>query len=159
MKIIEILMVVLFSFSIGFAISVILVTKILMPKVVSYMLLSKKNLQIMDIFKAWLIMLEKGETIDTFFLQNRYMTIAICGMGYLGERLLAALEGTDIKVKYVIEQKKDVDYGITPVCSPDDDLEPVDVIVITPISHYYSIREQLSKKVDCRFVSIEELFY
>lgn len=158
MKIISMLLVGLFSFLTGCALSAVFVTRILLPKVVSYKMLYKEKLQIMDIFKAWMIMMEQGKKIDTFFGRNGYKTIAICGMGYLGERLLAALEGTDIEVKYVIEQKKDVDCGSTPVCSPDDDLEPVDVIVITPVSYYYSIREQLSRKVNSKFVSVEEIF-
>lgn len=158
MKIIKRLIVMLLPFLTGCILSVALVTKILWPKVVLYKMLAKKHLQIIDVFKAWMIMLEMGKKIDVFFLQNGYKTVAICGMGYLGERLLAALERTDIEVKYVMEQKKNVSYGDTPVRSLDDDLEPVDVIVITPISHYYSIREQLSKKVDCKFVSIEEVF-
>ena len=43
--------------------------------------------------------------------------------------------------------------------SMDDDFIPVDAIVITAITFFDEIREEVLKKVDCPVVSLEDILY
>lgn len=79
-------------------------------------------------------------------------------MGYLGERLLKALEKTTIEVKYLIDQQQGSVYGKVPVYSINDSLEVVDVIVVTPVYQFYAIRRQLREKTSSNIISIQEIF-
>lgn len=127
-------------------------------KMMYYKQLSDKHLCIMDVFNNWLIMLENNIQIEKYFIDNGYKTIAIYGMGYLGERLLRELEETDIEVKFLIDKKKNYIHGEIPVYSINDNLEPVDVIVITPVYFFYTIRKELRAKTTCKLISIDEIF-
>lgn len=143
---------------IGCIIGGLVVINILGTKTVLYRQLSDKHLYIMDIFKRWIIMLEEGQNIETYFMQHGYKTIAIYGMGYLGDCLLNGLKETDIKVKYLIDNKVASSYGEIPVYSINDDLSPVDVIVITPVCYFYSIKKQLQERTAYKLISIEDIF-
>ena len=40
-----------------------------------------------------------------------------------------------------------------------DSLEAVDVIVVTPITSFFEIEDELSKKVSCPIISIEDVIF
>lgn len=123
-----------------------------------YKQLSDKHECIMKVFILWLIKLEKNMYVETYFINHGYKSIAIYGMGYLGERLLKELEGTEVKVKFIIDQNKQSIYGGIPVLSMNDTFDSVDAIVITPVYYFYAIRKQLRTKTTCKLISIDEIF-
>ena len=43
--------------------------------------------------------------------------------------------------------------------TPDDELEPVDVIVVTAIYYFDEIEDMLSEKVDYPVISLEDILY
>lgn len=143
---------------IGFILGSMLMAHILGEKAVYYKQLAEKHLEIMDVFKRWLMMLENGGSIEAYFMENGYKKIAIYGMGYLGERLLKGLSGTDIEVKYVIDRQYHSVDGEISVVSMNDILEPVDVIVVTPIYYFYTIKKQLKERTADEVISIENIF-
>lgn len=108
---------------------------------------------------TWVEMKQEGKSLVEYFEFNNIKTIAIYGMKELGERFVKELEGSDIEIKYVIDQN--IDKIETPYkkVRPNDDLEPVDAIVVTAIYYYQEIEEDLSKKVDYEIISLEDAVY
>lgn len=110
-------------------------------------------------FDQWLRIRQEGKTLVEYFKQNDYKTVAIYGMKELGERLYDELDGSGITVKYIIDKNADSIYADVDVVTPDDVLEPVDVIVVTAIYYFDEIEEMLSEKVDYPVVSLEDILY
>lgn len=110
-------------------------------------------------FDCWLQIRQEGRTLAEYFQKNNYKTIAIYGMKELGERLVDELEDSDIEVCYAIDKNADRIYSAVDIVTPEDDLEPVDVIVVTAIYYYDEIADVLSKKVDYPIVSLEDILY
>lgn len=110
-------------------------------------------------FDQWLRIRQEGKTLVEYFEKQGYKTVAIYGLKELGERLYDELQGSGITVKYVIDKNADSIYADVDVVTPDDELEPVDVIVVTAIYYFDEIEEMLSAKVDYPIVSLEDILY
>ncbi len=121
--------------------------------------MSEKVSDYYHIFEQWLSVRQDGKSLDTYFKRNGYKTIAIYGMKELGERLYDELKDSGIEVKYVIDKNADAIYIDVDVFTPDDELAPVDVIVVTATFYYDEIEEMLRGKVDYPVVSLEEVLY
>ncbi len=110
-------------------------------------------------FDQWLRIRQEGKTLVEYFEKNGYKTVAIYGMKELGERLYDELKDTGIEVRYIIDKNADSIYADVDVVTPDDELEPVDAIVVTAIYYFDEIEENLSEKVDYPIVSLEDILY
>ncbi len=109
--------------------------------------------------QKWLQIYHEGKTLEKYFVDNNWKTIAIYGMGHFGCCLYDELEDTSIKVKYAIDQNFECMKEILEIKKPDDELEYVDVVIVTAIHDYDEIKEKLSQKVKCPIVSLEEIIY
>lgn len=107
----------------------------------------------------WLQIRQAGKTLVEYFIRNGYKTVAVYGMKELGERLCDELKNSEITVSYAIDRNADAIYADLDVVTPDDNLAPVDVIVVTAITYFDEIEEQLCEKVDCPIVSLEDILY
>lgn len=121
--------------------------------------MSNKHLDLMLLLNQWLITKEEKKSIVDYFHENKFKSIAIYGMSYVGERVYDELKNSDVTVKYAIDQNADRIYSEIDVISPDEDLETVDAIIVTPISFYDEIEESLSSKVNCPIISLEDILY
>lgn len=110
-------------------------------------------------FDRWLQIRQEGRTLAEYFKKNNYKTIAVYGMKELGDRLVDELKDSEIKVCYAIDKNADQIYSDIDIVTPDDDLEPVDVIVVTAIYYYDEIVDVLNKKANCPIVSLEDILY
>lgn len=118
--------------------------------------LSDKHLMLMKLYDKWMITKQDGRSVKEYFLDNHMKTVAIYGMGSVGERLQDELRRTGIEVRYGIDQKgqgrNDLD-----VVALDDDLGDVDVIVVTAVFYFDQIKEDIRKKTDIKVVSLQEV--
>ena len=80
-------------------------------------------------------------------------------MSYAGETLVEELKHSDIQVAYGIDKKADTMYADVEVVSMDDPLEEVDAIVVTAITFFDEIEDQLCQKADCPIISLEDILY
>lgn len=110
-------------------------------------------------FDQWLQIRQEGKTLVEYFTKNGYKTVAVYGMKELGERMCDELKGSDVTVSYAIDKNADSIYADVDVVTPDDELAPVDVIVVTAITYFDEIEEMLCEKVDCPIVSLEDILY
>lgn len=117
----------------------------------------KKSHRLYSVFDQWLTFLQEGKSLEEYFKQNNYKTVAIYGMRELGEHLYDELKDSDITVKYVIDKNADAVYTDVDVVTPDDHLERVDVIIVTAVYYFEEIKEMLETKVDYAIVSLEDI--
>ena len=125
----------------------------------SYRGIADKNLDIFLLFNQWLEMKQKRVNLSDYFYKNEYKAIAIYGMGIVGQRLKDELSDTGVEIKYVIDKNASYVHSELKVYRPEEDLPMVDAIIVTPISYFDSIREQLSPKIACPIISAEDLTY
>lgn len=117
--------------------------------------------QYYNTLNQWLNNKEENKNAADFFKNKGYKTVAIYGMGELGTRLYNELKGKEkeVKVKYVIDQSIDYLNHELKVVSPEDVLEEVDIIVVTPTFAYEEIKNKLKTKNNCPIISIDEVLY
>jgi hypothetical protein len=120
---------------------------------------SDKHLALYKMMNQWVRVKQEGKNLASYFENNGYRNIAVYGMSFAGETLLDELKGTDIKVAYGIDKNADSIYADVDVVSMDDDFKEVDAIVVTAITFFDEIEEELSEKVDCPIISLEDILY
>lgn len=112
-----------------------------------------------NVLNEWLALKQRGNTLEEFFLDKRYATVAIYGMGEMGNRIYDDLKESKIEVKYAIDKNADNTYSDLKVYMPEENFPPVDVIVVTAIFDFDEIEQKLSQKVDCPVISLEDVLY
>ncbi|MBD5489849.1 MAG: glycosyltransferase [Lachnospiraceae bacterium] len=111
-----------------------------------------------EFMNRWLELKQRGVELSTFFSRQRIQTIAIYGIHHVGERLYDELKESEVKVAYFIDRNPKMLE--IPVLRPDEILDQVDAVVITPIFDFLEIKDSLSAKLDCPMFFIEDvLFY
>lgn len=112
-----------------------------------------------NVLNQWLIVKQNGKNLYQYFEKNSYKTVAIYGMGELGNRLYDELKDTDIEVKYVVDQNADTTYSEVEVLGKEDALEEVDVMVVTAIFAYDKIERDMRKKISAPIISLNDVVY
>ena len=121
--------------------------------------MSDKHLALFLMMNQWVKVKQEGKNLAEYFKENGYKMIAIYGMSYAGETLVDELRGTEVKVVYGIDKNADTIYSDIDVFSMEDDLAKVDAVVVTPITFFDEIEENLSEKLDCPILSLEDILY
>lgn len=110
-----------------------------------------------DILNKWLSMKQKGESLEKYFLDYGYKSVAIYGMGELGKRLYDELKDTSIKVLYAIDKNSGGKYLDIDIKSPDEKLPEVDVTVVTAVFAFDEILLELEDKLSSQIISLNEV--
>lgn len=106
----------------------------------------------------WEKMNKEGKTFQKFFEDNKMKRIAIYGFGEIGKRLYRDLQNLDIDIAYVVDQNADrICLENVKVVDLTHELEPVDVIIVTPIQFFEEIEETLRHITKSDIVSLEEI--
>ena len=80
-------------------------------------------------------------------------------MGELGNHLYEELKNSSIQVKYAIDKNVDSTFSDLEVCSLEDELEDVDVVVVTAVFAFDEIVDEISDRVNCPVISLEDVVY
>ncbi len=80
-------------------------------------------------------------------------------MSYAGETLLNELKDTMVHVVYGIDNNAGGIYSDIDIFSMEDNLPPVDAVVVTATTYFDEIEEKLREKVDCPIISLEDILY
>lgn len=120
---------------------------------------TKKFMEFYDVLLRWNLVRQKGRNLSEFFEQKEFSSIAIYGMKDLGQALYRELENSSVKVLYGIDRDAEHIYLPYDIFSPNEDLAPVDAIVVTAIHYYDEIEELLRKKMSCPIFSIEDVVW
>ena len=84
-------------------------------------------------------------------------SVAIYGVGMLGEHLLKELQEGNVKVCYGIDAKKDKIKAEIPIYSIYEELPETDAIIVTVPYAFEEIKERLEKKTSYLILSLESL--
>ena len=99
----------------------------------------------------------KKMQLSKYMEQNEINTLAIYGYGVLGRKILSYLEDCNIKVEYVIDESAEAfEQDNWQIKTLKDQLDEVDLVVITPIFAFESIREELNKKIHAKCMPLNE---
>ena len=117
-----------------------------------------------NILNQWLILKQEGNSLEKYFIENKYKTVSIYGMGEIGNRLYEELkDSSKIEVKYGIDNNASDTYSELEVLSLEEytDLaaDDIDVIVVTATFAFDDIKKSLSELLDCNIISIEDVVY
>lgn len=107
----------------------------------------------------WLNIKQCGKSIEKYFVENNYKTIAIYGMGEMGNRLYEDLKNSGVTVKYAIDKKADETFSEVEVLSLEDELPEVDVIVVSAIFAFEEIEKDITEVCNIPVVSLEDVLY
>lgn len=122
-------------------------------------LMSDKHLALFLMMNEWVKVKQEGKNLASYFEKNGYKKIAVYGMSYAGETLVNELKGSSIEVKYGIDKNAGRLYAEMDIVTPDEPLEDVDAVVVTPVFFFEEIEEALSAKLDCPIISLEDILY
>lgn len=73
----------------------------------------------------------EGGSFKPFMVKNNYKSVAVYGMGRVGEVVCDYLIQDGIKLAYGIDIGPDYVFYDLPIYSPEDDLPSVDVVIVT----------------------------
>lgn len=120
---------------------------------------SNKHLEMIKLYDQWFATKQEGKSVADYLKSEGIKTVAIYGMSFIGQRLYEELRDTGIEVKYGIDKKCDKIYADIDLVTPEDDLEEVDVIIVTAFYFFNEIEDLLMEKTDSRIISFEDLVY
>lgn len=144
-------------FIIGVTFSTYIVGKNMLKKIEKVRLTSDKHLALFMLMVQWFKVKQKGKNVADFLKEEGYRNIAIYGMSCTGKLLIEELENTCINVLYGIDRNANSIVSTIDVVSIDDNLKIVDAIIVTAITFYDEIYKELSKKVKCPIISLEDI--
>lgn len=122
--------------------------------------MSNKHLSLFLMMNQWVKVKQQGKNLASYFEKYGYKEIAVYGMSYAGETLIDELAGSSIKVKYGIDKNAGaIIYSDLDIVTMESDLAEVDAIVVTAITFFDEIEEQLADKIDCPILSLEDVLY
>lgn len=112
-----------------------------------------------NMLNQWLILKQTGKSLEQYFVDQGYKSIAIYGMGEMGNRLYDELKDSSIEVKYSIDSNAGNTYSELEVLGLEDDLPEVDVVVVTAIFAYEEIEKNFTEVSNYNLISLEEVIY
>lgn len=120
---------------------------------------SSKHLDLYMLMNDWVRVKQKGSKVSQYFEDNGYKRIAIYGMNYVGETLVNELKNTNIEVVVGIDKNANNMSSDVKLVTVDEFKEEIDAVIVTPITFFDIIAENLENKVKCPIISIEDVIY
>lgn len=121
--------------------------------------MSDKHLALYLMMNQWVRVKQEGKSLVDYLMRHDFKTIAVYGMSYAGECLIEEVRDSEIKIAYGIDRKADGIYSDISIVSPDDMLEDVDAVIVTAIFFMDEIEKNLSSKLSCPILSLEDILY
>lgn len=121
--------------------------------------LERKQHEMLRLLNHWLAKKQRGQSIQDFFMEREISTIAIYGMGILGERLYEELRNSSVSVLYGIDRNARSCMEEITVLEPDGDLDEVDAVIVTVAGSFDEIRKVLAKKLSCKIIDLADVIY
>lgn len=116
-----------------------------------------KNRGMFLLMDQWVNIKQEGSGLEKYFIKNNYRRIAVYGMGDVGKRLVKELKNSEVEIVCGIDRNRDNIYSDIKIVTMDDQLPCVDVVIVTVLKEFYTIRDALAAKTDCPVVAIEDI--
>lgn len=135
------------------------VEKVSLDKKRKIQAMSDKHLDLFFMMNQWVKVKQEGKSLVSFFQKHGYKKIAIYGMSYAGKTLIDELKDSIVTVAYAIDKNAYAIYSDVNVVTMEESLEEVDAVVVTAITFFAEIQQDLWGKVDCPVISLEDILY
>ena len=121
--------------------------------------MSDKHLRLFMLMSQWVKVKQEGHDISTYFCSKGYRRIVVYGMSYIGENLILELKNSEVQILYGADVRRTGNYAGIRIVQPDEIQDDADIIVVTAITFFDEIEENLSKKVTCPIISLDDILY
>lgn len=111
------------------------------------------------LMQQWVKVHQAGHKLEDYFKEKKYKKIAVYGMNEMGYMVLKELEGSEIEVSYCIDKNADNLFAKINVYKPDEDLQPVDAVIVAVVQFYDEVKKNLSEKLDCPVISLSDVVW
>ncbi len=118
----------------------------------------QKNTKLNKTLVAWIKSKIHKNDIEKTLHNMGFNSIAVYGMGYIGELFIEELKDSSITVKYAIDKRADIVPSSIDVYTISDNLGSVDAIIVTAIGYFSEIEHDLKEKVNCAVIPLEKIF-
>lgn len=112
-----------------------------------------------DILNQWMKRKSQGEKTEDFFLKKNLNTIAVYGMGEIGERLIDELRDSKVRILFCMESDQPYMNADGTKLSEEVDLESVDAIIVTAVFAFQQIEAKLMQTMKCPILSFEDIIF
>ncbi len=118
-----------------------------------------------EMTSRWVKNLQDDVSVVDYLKEKNIQTIAIYGMGNLGELLEKEIIGSDITIQYAIDKNAEIyKYASKDflIIEPEDitKQEKVDAIIVTPVFAYNKICENLEKyNLSIPIISLDNIIF
>lgn len=119
--------------------------------------LAEKNIFYFTLMNKWTRLLQDKKTLASYFEDRGLKKIAMYGFGIVGETFLRELKNSDIEIEYIVDQNAEYLYAPLRLLQPEDQLEDVDVLVITIFDKNGELLDSMRNKCGFRVVSIMDV--
>jgi len=110
------------------------------------------------LLSSWMVLRNKGRMLSEYFKDHNFKNVAIYGLGRLGICLYEELKRSEINIIYAIDHNAaHFSYLDLKVVTPESQLEPVDVIIVTPVSEYEKITTELRERTSSKIINLEDV--
>lgn len=112
-----------------------------------------------NMLNQWIKLKNNGKNLEEYFQKNKYVNIAIYGMGEIGFRLLEELKESSVTVLFAIDKDGGTPFDEVSVYDlhSEDIPKEVDAIVVTAVFAFSEISMTLSDMFHCPIVSLDEI--
>ncbi len=113
-----------------------------------------------DLICEWVKGDAEGTKITDWIEKREYRTVAIYGMGLLGETVYLSLQKCEnIQIKYGLDKRNNVQIEGLNIYHIENCPEPVDLIIVTAVTAYEEIKDEIQNKLkfNCKVVSLARL--
>lgn len=107
----------------------------------------------------WLLLKQKGISLEKYFIDRGYKKIAIYGMGEMGGRLYDELKDSCITVQYAVDQNAEAISTGLKIITKEEEFEETDAMVITATFAFAEIEEEVQKKFNGTILSLDDIVY
>lgn len=112
-----------------------------------------------DILIQWMKRKSQGEKTEDFFLKKELYTIAIYGMGEIGERLIDELRDSRVNVLLCMESNQPYMDQDGAKLSGEIDMESLDAVIVTAVFAFEKIKAELEQTMKCPVLSLEDIIF
>lgn len=111
------------------------------------------------ILNLWLQIKQRGQGLQPYFYDNMLRSIAIYGMGALGERLYDELRNSGVSISYGIDRIANLKKvpGLKIIDANTTGMPQVDAIVVTPVQDYWKIVGLLENRTEAAIVTLADI--
>lgn len=102
-----------------------------------------KLLSFFELMDQWLSCKEQNYQFTKYFDENNIESVAIYGIGKIGNHLKYELEKGGITLSYVIDESVNAFYGKEEHYNLKDKLPMVDVVIVTSVNEYEEVKKKI----------------